>query len=221
MAIKKLTNKCIHCGAPIKSKVLSGSIECLYCGNTFLFLEFGVLPIEHEIHIKQLTYLHNFLNRPEEDPVHRMYKQQLTNPFEGNWANNINKLREMYVLPNDEVIAGMSKYTWKNTVKKAVSKIAFKLLSEKCKSMSKTSSLQYEDMHKMQNYLVSYPFDIASCAVVLPIAWLTEVMMETVDCVVEMRKVKIIALTVLSFLATTVQCHWLHYSETFHPKTVR
>ena len=37
-----------------------------------------------------------------------------------------------------------------------------KLLSEKCKSMSKTSSLQYEEMHKMQNYLVSYPFDIAS-----------------------------------------------------------
>ena len=130
--------------------------------NTFLFLELGVLPIEHEIHIKQLAFLHNFLNRPEEDPVHRMYKQQLTNPFEDNWANNINKLREMYVLPNDEVIAGMSKYTWKNTVKKAVSKIAFKLLSEKCKSMSKTSSLQYEEMHKMQNYLVSYPFDIAS-----------------------------------------------------------
>ncbi len=34
--MKKTINKCIYCGAPIKSTLISKSIKCSYCGNTFV-----------------------------------------------------------------------------------------------------------------------------------------------------------------------------------------
>ena len=82
-------------------------------------------------------------------------------PFEDNWANAIDKLRVKYDLPNDDIIVSMSKDSWKNMVKKAIEDVAYKTLLKKCKSMSKTLCLQH-DTFKMQNYLVSYPYDVAS-----------------------------------------------------------
>ena len=39
---------------------------------------------------------------------------------------------------------------------------AFHTLTEQCKGMSKTKHLHYEDSHKIQKYLVTYPFEIAN-----------------------------------------------------------
>ena len=130
--------------------------------NSFVFLELGVLPIEYEIHIKQFVFLHKFLNISEDNPVLKMYHQQLLYPAEDNWANKLDKMRKKYDLPKDDDLAKMSKYSWKNMVNKVVTNFAFKLLVEKCKAMSKTSHLQYQDTFKIQRYLVSYPFDVAN-----------------------------------------------------------
>ncbi len=130
--------------------------------NTFIYLEMGVLPIEYEIHIQQLSYLHHILLLPKEDPVRRMHEQQMLYPAEDNWTNSISTLKEKYNLPTDEIIEAMSKYSWKNMVKQQVTNRAFKSLVDKCKSMSKTRSLVYQDSLQIQDYLVNYPFDVAS-----------------------------------------------------------
>jgi len=130
--------------------------------NSFIFLELGVLPIKYEIQIKQFMYLHHILKLPEDDPVRRVYKQQLAYPAEENWANNTNKMRMEYNFPEEEVLSAMTRYTWKTKVKKTITESVRKLLIEKCKSMSKTGSLQYNDLFKLQEYFLSYPFDVAN-----------------------------------------------------------
>ena len=46
------------------------------------------IPIENEIHVKQLTFLHHVLSLDDNDPVRKTYHQQTKFPFEPNWANN-------------------------------------------------------------------------------------------------------------------------------------
>ena len=130
--------------------------------NAFVYMELGVLPIEYELHKKQLSYLHSVLNRPSSDPIHRMYDQQLLYSSEKNWANTIASIRITYGLPtNDNEVISMSKEVWKNVVRKAVTAHALKFLKEKCRSMSKTNRLQYGDVLQVQKYLITYSFDVA------------------------------------------------------------
>ena len=55
--------------------------------NVSVFLELGILPIEAEIHKKQLTFLHHILTLSPDDPVLIAYHEQMSFPFEPNWAN--------------------------------------------------------------------------------------------------------------------------------------
>ena len=45
--------------------------------NSFVFRELGVIPIEYEIHKKQLTFLHHILCMPKNDPVNNSQTQFL------------------------------------------------------------------------------------------------------------------------------------------------
>ena len=72
--------------------------------NCFVFLETGILPIEHEIWRRQFTYLHSILNLDSDDPVRTMYDQQKKLPGERNWANNMEKLRLRYSISFDDRI---------------------------------------------------------------------------------------------------------------------
>ena len=64
--------------------------------NVATFLETGMMPIEDEIHVKQLTFLHHIITLKDEDPVKTTYHQQLSYPFEPNWANTVGQLRKKY-----------------------------------------------------------------------------------------------------------------------------
>ena len=55
--------------------------------NPITFLETGSLPIEQEINIRQLTFLHHVLTLSTSDPVNRVYKEQLKLCHENNWAS--------------------------------------------------------------------------------------------------------------------------------------
>ena len=64
--------------------------------NPILYLETGTIPIENEIHVKQLTFLHHVLSLDDNDPVRKTYHQQTKFPFEPNWANNVEILKQKY-----------------------------------------------------------------------------------------------------------------------------
>ena len=78
--------------------------------NAITFLETGTLPIENEINIKQLTFLHHVLSLTKTDPVRITYHHQTKFPFERNWANNVEEgLRAKYdIRKKDEEIVEMS-----------------------------------------------------------------------------------------------------------------
>ena len=61
--------------------------------NNFIFLEYGILPLDKEIEKRRMVYLHHVLTVEEDDPVRLLYDQGLKLPFEPNWANDIKTLR--------------------------------------------------------------------------------------------------------------------------------
>ena len=70
----------------------------LSTSNTFIFLEFGILPLSHEIQKRRLIFLHHILTLPDRDPVLLTYQQGLRLKYEPNWANDISRSRKQYSL---------------------------------------------------------------------------------------------------------------------------
>ena len=126
--------------------------------NHFIFLELGVLPIEYEIEIKQLMFLYHILTLQDDDPGKLLHTEQLKYPASNNWANNAKKLCKKYKLPDDETIREISRNNWKQTVKTAVTLVAFESLLNKSTSAKKTQSVQYESF-QTQKYIMNYNAD--------------------------------------------------------------
>ena len=96
--------------------------------NCRTFLETGVIPIIHEVHIKQLTFLYHILSLPEDDPVKINYSEQKKFPAY-NWANEVAALLKKYEIETEEdEIIEHSKLSWKRLVKSKVRKHAFEVL---------------------------------------------------------------------------------------------
>ena len=127
--------------------------------NVFTFLELGLLPIEFEIHKRQLIFLHHILHLPPDETVLQIYHQQLKFTFEHNWANNTKMLLCKYKLDNVDV-SSISKSEWKLLATSAINDFAFKWLKSESTSMKKTSSLQYESF-ETREYLLTCPADVA------------------------------------------------------------
>ena len=124
--------------------------------NSFIFLELGVLPMEHEISKRQIMFLHRILQLDETDPVNVMFwnLKALHEAGEKNWWTNVVLKMEEYKLGCDlEEIKSTSKNVFSNKVKKAVAAAAFSELKNECMSMKKTSDIHYEDF-KVQDYLL-------------------------------------------------------------------
>ena len=128
--------------------------------NSFLLLEFGVLPIEGEIHKRQLMYLHKILQRDKDDPVSQMLSNLMAFDVKGeeNWWTQVRPLLQVYGLPEDvEVIKLLSKSTFKTMVNKGVEQVMLQKLQTECSSLKKTVDLKYDQLG-MQEYLrVLYP----------------------------------------------------------------
>ena len=112
--------------------------------NAFVYLELGVLPIDYEIHKRQLSFLHHIMSLSEEDPVKKMWRIQTKLPAHKNWWSEVKMLMEKYSIHlTEEEITTMSKDTFKHKVKQAVRNYAFEKLKEECQSKEKTKSLEY------------------------------------------------------------------------------
>ena len=121
--------------------------------NCLTFLETGTIPIEYEIHIRRLTFLHHILTLPDDDPVNLTYHEQKKYPAT-NWANEVSDLRTKYQLDEteDEIIS-LTKQKWKEIVKSKVRQYAFielKKAAEKQKHALDVSS--YVDF-TVQSYI--------------------------------------------------------------------
>ena len=78
--------------------------------NSFVCLELGVLPVEYEIHKRQLSFLHHIIHLEDDDPVKRMWKNQKQLPEHNNWWNGVEKLMVKYSIQlSEEDIKKMSK----------------------------------------------------------------------------------------------------------------
>ena len=126
--------------------------------NAITFLETGTIPIENEIHIKQLTFLHHILKLKDDDLVRKTYKQQINFSFEPNWANNIQQLRTKYgISETDDEIKLTSKSKWKNSVKRKVRKSAVTELKSKAAEQKNGKMLSYPGKVYTQEYLTKLP----------------------------------------------------------------
>ena len=109
--------------------------------NTLIFLELGVLPIEQEIHIKQLTFLYHILTLGSNDPVKQLYRQQLRYDHAPNWANEVKALRDRYgIRETDAEIQRLTKGRWKNIVRTSVATHTLQTLNNE-KNLLKHGSL--------------------------------------------------------------------------------
>ena len=127
--------------------------------NAFTFLELGVLPIEYEIHRRQLMFLHHIHTLPVDDPVNKVFQQQKLLPNEKNWWNHVSNLLSQYDLSNSDYSV-KSKEEWKTLVNTAVNEYAFTKLKQECSNMTKTYHLKYE-VFERQSYISTCSSNIA------------------------------------------------------------
>ena len=121
--------------------------------NCFTFLELGILPIEFNINISQLNYLHHILTLDKSDPVYQAYNQQKLFEYEDNWYNNARKLRLKFELQETEAeIMTLSKEKWNSIVNMKVTKYAVDLLNNENSLKTKTSHHPQRDILQPQGY---------------------------------------------------------------------
>ena len=94
-------------------------------------LETGSLPIELEIHRRQLNFLHHILSQENNDPVNMVYIEQMKFSTEKNWANEVSGLRQKYkISERDDEIVLLTKEKWKRTVENKIKAYALKELNQ-------------------------------------------------------------------------------------------
>ena len=125
--------------------------------NCFVYLETGLLPIEHEIYRRQFSFLHHILKLSDDDPVRMMYKQMKDLPNEKNWAMKLEEMKEIYNIHiTDDEIQKLSIDNFKKTVKEKIRACAFQELKEECSAKEKTKKLTY-NIFKQQSYISNVP----------------------------------------------------------------
>ena len=126
--------------------------------NAFVYLEMGVVPVENEIHKRQLGFLHHIIHLKEDDPVQKLWRYQTALPEYNNWWSGVKKLMTKYAVDmTEDEIKNMTKESFKEKVKKAVEKVVFEELKEECKNKKKTEKIVYTEFGR-QTYLTQmYP----------------------------------------------------------------
>jgi uncharacterized protein YnzC (UPF0291/DUF896 family) len=98
------------------------------------------------------------MNLSEEDPVKKVWRNQVSLPEHKNWWCDVQKLMEKYSIQlSEEEVTAMSKETFKLKVKEAVKSYAFEKLKEECRSKSKTQHITYEEFSTQDYIKEMYP----------------------------------------------------------------
>ena len=122
--------------------------------NPITFLETGSLPIEQEINIRRLNFLHHVLSLDTNDPVKKVYEEQLKLSHEGNWANEMKNLRTRYnIVVEDGEVSRWSKEGWKKMVKSKVKEFTLNLLNAEMAEQKQGRQLPRYTQLTPQSYL--------------------------------------------------------------------
>ena len=112
------------------------------------------MPIEQEINVRQLNFLHHILTLNENDPVRITYQEQLKYPQEKNWGNEVAELRIKYgITETDPEITNYSKESWKNYVKIVISKKVLEELNQEMAEQKHGGQMTPYEHLKQQKYL--------------------------------------------------------------------
>ena len=126
------------------------------------YRELGVLPIEYEIDIRRLTFLHHIVTLDEHDPVRVVYQQQSRFEYEENWHNDIKERLERYNIgESEEEIKDMKKEKWKRLVKGKVEDYAVEQINKECNEKKKTTLFTTYKEFNIEPYLVKMQPDLA------------------------------------------------------------
>ena len=126
--------------------------------NCFVYLELGIIPIEYNIHISQLNFLHHILKLDESDPVFLAFSQQKLFQFEKNWFNEVEALKVKYgIIETEDQIRGMSREKWKSIVKEYVHVYALDQLNRENSLKSRTSHHPEYEKLEIQEYFIYLP----------------------------------------------------------------
>ena len=128
--------------------------------NAFIFLELGVLPIEHEIAKRQIMYLHRILQLDASDPVRIMFTnlKSFHEAGERNWWSGVSERMVRYKIDIDmDKIQSMSKDMFSRQVRKKIEETAFTDLCAECTSLKKTANLQYQRLETQDYLLKCFP----------------------------------------------------------------
>lgn len=121
--------------------------------NSITHLELGIIPMEFEIHKRQLQFLHHILTLQDDDPVKLTYEQQSRFEYECNWYNEVKCLRDKYSFTvTDNEIKEMSKEKWKSTIHDKIYEYVLEYLNHDNSQKSKTSHLPAHMNIKRQEY---------------------------------------------------------------------
>ena len=120
----------------------------------FLYLETGVIPLQHVISCRRLLYLKNILQREDNELIKRIYKAQLDNPVKGDWCELVQKdLEDLDLNTNQVELVGTDNY--KEKVKEKIKRLAFSDLKELQKSHKKINNIEYK-CFKAQPYIKNH-----------------------------------------------------------------
>ena len=158
-AWSNLTSKNIHDLQVVQLNYLKRMLHApRSTSNAITFLETGVTPIENEIHIKQLTFLHHIITLDDDDPVKTTYHQQLKYVYEPNWANNVEQLKAKYgILETEDEMKNISREQWKNSIKRKVRAQVIEQLKLQALEQKYGQLLTYGDKLQPQQYLIDLP----------------------------------------------------------------
>ncbi len=151
-----LTVKNLEKLSSIQMKYLKRMLHCPRgTSNSFILLELGLLPIEDELAIRQLMFLHHIIKLPDEDAVKKVFEQQGSYPFEENWRKHIFSVLDL--TEDLSLISACSWGVWKARVKKAVVNRALSKLNDQCLTQSKTTLLCPYVKLETQSYVTDLP----------------------------------------------------------------
>ena len=119
--------------------------------RSFVYLEFGAVPIRYIIQQNQLMFLHHIVHLKDDDPVKQMWENMKFLSRESNWWSSIRRILEEYEVGLEEV-KNSSRESFKALIKRKISDTALKELTKDCTEKTKTSSLHYTAL-KPQDYL--------------------------------------------------------------------
>ena len=102
------------------------------CPINQLYTELGQVPARFDIIKMRIFFLKYILEQDPESSLAKMYKLQLQNPKRGDWASQCKKSMEKIKLNlSNEQIRNMTKYEFKNLVRKKCKESAYQYLMNK------------------------------------------------------------------------------------------